>query len=367
MFPRWVDQAVGLAAAGVTLWAGLRLWRSLRAFSPRGKTVLITGGSRGLGLVLARELAAEGARIAICSRDPAELDRAEQNLAAQGADVLAFPCDLTNAPQVQGMIAQVLQRRRRIDLLINNAGSICVGPLETMTLDDFRQEMDNNYWSAVHATLALLPSMREQQAGRIVNIASIGGEISVPHLLPYSASKFALVGFSEGLRAEVAKDGIVVTTVCPGLMRTGSARNAEFKGRHRAEYAWFSISDALPILSMSAERAARQIIAACKRGDAKVVLSWPAKLAARLHGLFPGLTCDLLSLVNRVLPGPGGVGTRRVKGKDSESAVSPSILTTLSDRAAERNNEIQRGDGLVSPGIRLGRRSSNTVSNSGRP
>ena len=75
----------------------------------------------------------------------------------------------------------------------------------------------------------------------------------MPHLLPYSASKFALVGFSEGLRAELAKDGIRVTTVCPGLMRTGSPPNAAFKGRHREEYAWFALSDALPILSISAE------------------------------------------------------------------------------------------------------------------
>src|SRR5262249_9500692 len=142
--------------------------------------------------------------------------------------------------------------------------------------------------------------------GRIVNIASIGGELSVPHLLPYSASKFALVGLSSGLRAELAKDGIIVTTVCPGLMRTGSPWNATFKGQHRIEYAWFSVSDALPVVSLSADRAARQIVAACKRGDAEVILSLPAQLAVLFYGLFPGLTSDLFGLINRFLPGPGG-------------------------------------------------------------
>jgi short-subunit dehydrogenase len=153
--------------------------------------------------------------------------------------------------------------------------------------------MKVHFWGPLYAISAVVPDMRQRKAGRIVNIASIGGKVNMPHLLPYNASKFALVGFSEGLRAELAKDHVAVTTVCPGLMRTGSPRNALFKGRHRAEYTWFSISDAVPLVSQSAERAARQIIEACKRGDAEVVLSLPAKVASVVHGLFPGLTADL--------------------------------------------------------------------------
>jgi hypothetical protein len=123
-------------------------------------------------------------------------------------------------------------------------------------------------------------------------------------------------------------------------MRTGSPRHASFKGRHRAEYAWFSITDALPLLSQSAERAARQIIAACKRGDAEVVLSPPAKLAVLVHGILPGGTADLLGLANTVLlPSPDGPGTTQVPGGQGSSALSPSWLTTLSERAARRYNE----------------------------
>jgi short-subunit dehydrogenase len=254
--------------------------------------------------------------------------------------VLAVPCDVTRPVQVEAMVDEVVRRWGRIDVLVNNAGTISVGPIETMSLDDYRQAMDVHFWAAVYTIRAVLPYMRRQRDGRIVNIASIGGKLSLPHLVPYSASKFALVGLSEGLRSELAEDGILVTTVCPGLMRTGSPRHAFFKGRHRAEYAWFKISDSLPLFSMSAERAARQIIAACEAGEAEVVLSWPAKLAVMFHDLFPAWTADILAALNHVLPGPGGRATSAVEGKESESFWTDSWLTGLSNRAARANNEI---------------------------
>jgi short-subunit dehydrogenase len=227
-----------------------------------------------------------------------------------------------------------------VDVLVNNAGVIEVGPMEVMTVEDYEEAMRTHFWGPLYATLAVLPGMRLRGQGRIVNISSIGGKLAPPHLLPYAASKFALTGLSEGLRAELKKDGIYVTTVCPGLMRTGSPINATFKGQNRAEYAWFSISDALPLASMAAERAARQIVRACRRGDAEVILSLPAKLAAKFHGLFPGLTSDLMGLIHRLLPSPGGIGTQRALGHESTSEASPSWLTALGERAAERNNEL---------------------------
>ena len=330
-----------LAAAGVgALLAARAVARKWSEYDLKGKTVLITGGSRGLGLVMAREFASEGARLAICARDEVELERARADLQKRGAATLAVPCDLTDRSQVNEMVSVVRDHFGRIDVLVNNAGVIQVGPVEVMTLEDYEEAMRAHFWAPLYTTLAVLPEMRRRRDGRIVNISAIGGKISVPHLVPYSASKFALVGLSEGLRAELQKDGVVVTTVCPGLMRTGSPRNATFKGQHRAEYAWFSISDALPLTAMQAERAARQIIDACKHGDAEIVLTIQAQLAVKFHALFPGLTQDLLGLINRVLPGPGGIGRKRAKGKDSQSELSPSWLTALSDRAAERNNEV---------------------------
>ncbi|HEV2706478.1 MAG TPA: SDR family NAD(P)-dependent oxidoreductase [Pyrinomonadaceae bacterium] len=329
------------AAAGLgALFVARAAVRRIGGYDFRGKTVLITGSSRGLGLVLARELAKEGARLAICARDRVELERARDDLAARGAEVFAFPCDVTDRAQVEELVEVVTSHFGAIDVLVNNAGVIQVGPVEVMTLADYEEAMRTHFWGPLYATLAVLPAMRARGEGRIVNISSIGGKIGIPHLVPYSASKFALTGLSEALRAELSKDGIVVTTVCPGLMRTGSPRNAIFKGQHRAEYAWFSISDALPVTSIQAERAARQIIAATRRGDAEVILTIQAVLAVKFRQLFPEVTADLLELVNRLLPAPGGIGRRRARGKDSQSELSPSLLTTLGDRAAVRNNEM---------------------------
>lgn len=311
-----------------------------KPYDLRGKVVLITGGSRGLGLVLARQLAEHRARLVICARDRAELDRAFEELSARNVPVLAITCDVTKKRQVENMVAAVLERWSRIDVLINNAGTICVGPEETMTRGDYELAMRTNFWGPLNMIQAVVAGMRQRQEGRIVNITSIGGKISIPHLLPYNASKFALVGLSEGLRSELVKDGVVVTTVCPGLMTTGSPRHAWFKGQNVAEYAWFSMSDALPGLAMRAEQAAREIIDACRYGRAEVVLSIPAKISVLLHDLFPGLVTDFLALMNRLLPGPGGIGKAAAEGKESQSDLVPSWLQKLNERAARSNNEI---------------------------
>ena len=326
-----------LAAAGAGVFVLKSLWNQLTDFDLNGKTVLITGGSRGLGLVMAREFAREGARVAICARDEAELQRAQTDL---GGEVMTIPCDVTNKQSVALMIDRVNSRFGGVDVLVNNAGVIQVGPIEVMTPADFEEAMKIHFWGPLNTILAVLPAMRARKSGRIVNISSIGGKVSVPHLVPYSASKFALVGLSKGLRTELMKDGIKVTTVCPGLMRTGSPRNADFKGKHQLEYAWFSISDALPLLTVSAENAARQIVRACKRGEAELVISVPAKVAVLFESLFPEVMSQILAAVNQFLPGAGGVGTQTMKGRDSKSAWSPSWLTTLNEEAAIRNNEV---------------------------
>jgi short-subunit dehydrogenase len=240
---------------------------------------------------------------------------------------------VSNRNQVQNLVDKANNRFGRIDVLVNNAGIITVGPLQTQTLSDFEESMGTMFWGVVHPTLAVLPQMLERKSGRVVHITSIGGKVSVPHLLPYSCAKFAAVGFSEGLRAELAKEGIRVVTVVPGLMRTGSPVNAFFKGKHRAEHTWFTLSDSLPLVtSMSARRAARQIVNATRRGDAEIILTPQAQLAARFHGLFPGTTTEILGLMNRLLP--DGVGSERVIGKESETAASRSFLTALNQRAA---------------------------------
>jgi NAD(P)-dependent dehydrogenase (short-subunit alcohol dehydrogenase family) len=343
---RWGSGVPLLLAAGASLWAARRL-RSHSSYTLRGRTVLITGGSRGLGLALARQAAAEGARVVICGRDPESLRRAYDSLANGETEVLALAADVTSPESVREMISTVRRHFGTIDVLINNAGVIEVGPAVTMTLADYEEAMATNFWGMVYPTLEVLPDMRARGSGRIVNITSIGGKLGVPHLLPYSASKFAAVGFSQGLRAEVAGDGIKVVTVCPGLMRTGSPRNAIFRGKHRSEYAWFSISDALPGLSISAEEAARRIVAACRRGAAEVLFPFPARVAAVVNAVAPGLTAGVLAMVDRLLPDAAGGTPGRRRGAESQSWLSPSWLSRLGDRAARKYNQIAPMEGAT--------------------
>jgi NAD(P)-dependent dehydrogenase (short-subunit alcohol dehydrogenase family) len=335
---------LGLALAGAGMYMAARAVRQYaRWYDLRGKTALITGGSRGLGLALGRELVARGACVAICARDVDELERASSDLVRPGRPVLALPCDVSDIEEVGRMTQAVREHFGSIDVLVNNAGVIEVGPAETMTLADYEEALDINLRGALHTMLTVIPDMRRRGEGRIVNITSIGGKIAMPHLAPYTMSKYALVGLSKAMRVELAKDGIVVTTICPGLMRTGSPRNATFKGRHRAEYAWFSISDSLPLLTVSAEKAARRIVSACQRGEAEAIFPIQAKLAAIVESIAPELVADLLGLFNRLLPASGGIGSERIKGSESYSSISPSWLTVLGDSAARRYNEVVNG------------------------
>ncbi len=321
--------------------AGYFAYRTLKPkYDFRDKHVVITGGSRGLGLVMARQFADAGARLSICSRDSDELMHAADDLRNRGAKLTAVECDVTDRVRVREFVALARLRNGPIDVLVNNAGVIQVGPLEEMREEDFENSLDTHFWAALYTTLEVVPEMKARGRGRVVNVASFGGKVAVPHLLPYSVGKFALVGFSHGLRSELGRHGIVVTTVCPGLMQTGSHLNADFKGRNEDEYAWFAAGNAVPGFSMGAETAASRIIAACARGDAELVLGLPAKLAVTAQALCPNLVAELLALVNdRVLPEPGGIGSATAKGRYSRSAL-PDAVTASTDRAAARNNEI---------------------------
>lgn len=333
-----MNRALLLAGLGA---AGYLAYRALKPkYDFRDKHVLITGGARGLGLVLARQFAARGARLSICSRDATQVSAAEDELRARGASVVAVECDVTDQARVNEFVSVAKLRNGPVDVLVNNAGVIQVGPVDVMREEDFEQSLKTHFWAALYTTLAVLPDMKARRAGRIVNVSSFGGKVAVPHLLPYSVGKFALVGFSNGLRSELKQHGVVVTTVCPGLMRTGSHINADFKGRHEEEYAWFATGNAIPGFSMSAESAASKILAACAAGDAEVVLGLPAKVATAAQALAPNLVADVLELTNaHVLPESGGVGTATVKGRHSRALV-PEFVTAHTDRAAARNNEV---------------------------
>lgn len=333
------NKLVLLGIGATVLNAATTVNRMLRRIDFKDKVVVITGGSRGLGLVLARRLAKENAKLVLLARDTEELELAKQQLDEKDAIVRTFQCDVTVQNEIEQTLAKIIEEMGCIDILVNNAGVIQVGPQESMTTDDYRNALDSHFWAPLYAALAVIPHMKERKFGRIVNIASIGGKISVPHLLPYNASKFALAGLSEGLRYELMPDNVFVTTVCPGLMRTGSHVNAKFKGQHKLEYALFSTMNSLPFLSANAERAAAEIIDACRFGDAELIITMPAKLATKFKALFPETTAEALGAISRFLPKKGENGNELKSGKDSQSELSPNAFTYLADKAVLKNNE----------------------------
>jgi NAD(P)-dependent dehydrogenase (short-subunit alcohol dehydrogenase family) len=322
----------------VIAWLVIRVIRTAR-YSLRDKIVLITGGSRGLGLVLARHICAQGGSVALIARDPEELARAKVDLAPRGGMVLTIECDLLDPTQIGAAVRQVIVRFGKIDILINNAGIIEVGPLENMTREDFERAMRLHFWAPFELIAQVVPEMRIWGGGRIVNISSIGGKVAVPHLAPYSASKFALTGFSDAIRAELARDNIHVTTVAPGMMRTGSHVNAKFKGKHDMEFAWFAASAGAPLISMNADRAARKILAACRRAQPSLTLTFAARGAILGNAFFPSLTGYVMRLVNRFLPKPSGAEGNQLRVGSEVRRLIPDWLTRSADRATIRNNE----------------------------
>jgi NADP-dependent 3-hydroxy acid dehydrogenase YdfG len=241
--------------------------------------------------------------LAICARDSAELDRARIDLERRGYEVLPVVCDVTDQAKVAGMVLAVIARYARIDVLVNNAGAIHVGPVESMQAADFKTAMDVIFWGTLYPILEVMPSYVARQSGKIVNISSIGGKVSVPHLAPYSAAKFAVAGLSEGLRSELGKHNITVTAIFPGLMRTGSTGNAHYRGDRLREAAWFSTSATLPGLTLSAQRAAHMIADATRDGVGERVLGAPAWTLERVHSIFPAKTIELIgTLATAILP-----------------------------------------------------------------
>jgi NAD(P)-dependent dehydrogenase (short-subunit alcohol dehydrogenase family) len=335
-----------LAMAGFGVGAALAWWaasasRRHARESFRHRVVLITGGARGLGLELARLFADEGAYIAIVGRDMSTLMDVKEELRTRGAaDVDAFTCDVTSRAQAESAVVRMISRWGRLDVLVNNAGIMLSAPLERVKIEDFEKAMAVHFWAPLFLMRAAAPHMARQGDGRIVNIASIGGRVAVPHLLPYCASKHALVGLSDGMRAELARQHIAVTTVCPGLMRTGSHLNANFRGRQELEFALFALLDAWPLTSTNAERAARRIVEATRARRAHLTITVQAKLLALLNTVAPETFATAVALANRLLPRSGGQNPFEEKtGWESRPRWLPSIVTRLADRAAIRNHE----------------------------
>lgn len=288
--------ALGLGAAALSLWP-------VAPNSFRNRSVIITGGSRGLGLALAEAFLQEGACVTLLARDTQELERAQTILdQIPDGQVYTIGCDVTQPDELIQAFEHVESRFGRIDVLVNNAGTIAVGPFETMEQPDFDALVDLQLNAVIHAVQLAIPAFRRVGEGRIINISSIGGAIPVPHMSTYCTGKFAMAGLSETIAAELAPENIKVTTVYPGLMRTGSPIQAVFKGNHEKEYAWFTTGDVSPGISVSAAQAAKYIIEGSRNGDARVAFPWVTNLGILGHAVFPETYAFIMRQAARALP-----------------------------------------------------------------
>ncbi len=326
-----------LATAALAAGAiGLAVARYRGRYNFENKVVVITGGSRGLGLVLARELALRGASLGLMARDALELARARRSIDSESL-VQLLPADVTDPAQVEQAFSTVIRRFGRIDVVINNAGQILSAPFDDTTAEDFKAMLDVHFWGTLNVSRAALPHLARHGEGRIINICSIGARVPIPHLSAYCASKYAQAGLSAVMAEELRAKGIRVTTVLPGLMRTGSHLQAWFKGERSTEFALFSLVGGAPGTSMSAERAARLILSAAARGQSDAVIPFTYRQLARLTALAPNTTIAALATVNEMMPGPQ---TRfAAQGKHMQLPKLVKGVAALNEHAADRNNQ----------------------------
>ncbi|RYX83769.1 SDR family oxidoreductase [bacterium] len=317
----------------------LRLLRANAAVDFRSRTILISGGSRGLGLNIARQFAKEGANLVLLARDEDELKNAKRELEGMGVQVLTIEGDVTLKSDCEKAVKATVERFGSLDGLVNNAGIIQIGPLEHMSDEDFKSAIDLHIYGPLYLSRAALPYLKRGRIGRIANIASFGGQVAVPHMAPYAASKFGLVGLSDALRHEVAKDGVLVTTVCPGIIRTGSHVQAKFKGHQKSEYKMFKLGAISP-LAVDPTVASKLIVDAMRYGDP--YLTFPAVIgwASLLYRVFPNLAALVLGILVRFMPPPTDEsGDETLSGIQLESGEGNVPFAAVADKAVTANNE----------------------------
>ena len=326
--------------------AALALSKVTKPYSFQNRVAMITGGSRGLGLALAKRLVREGAYVSLLARDLKELEQAKNLLMNYTSDdhVLLCECDVTDNGQLTKAFQKTTHELGAIDVLINNAGAIIVGPFESMTLEDFDAQIKLHLYANINATQKILPIFRKNRGGRIVNICSMGGKVAVPHMLPYDSSKFALAGFSQGITAELAKENISVTTVYPTLMRTGSPIQAVFKGNAQKEFAWFANADVFPGLSMSAVEAAEKIVQATRDRRSELIPTFIGRARMMVGAFLPELMLYAMGIMNRLMPTGISFMYRTGAQARTESSYLSSSLKKAAKQAEQENNQTEKSD-----------------------
>ena len=254
----------------------------------RGTVAVVTGAGSGIGRALALGLARAGCALALADRDAHVVANAAADAKQAGAGTVStHAVDVADAAEMARFRDEVVQAHGRAELLINNAGVALAGELEEISLDDMRWLVDINFWGVVHGTKLFLPLLRQQREAHIVNISSIFGIIAVAGQSAYAASKFAVRGFSEAVRHELAGTGIRVTTVHPGGVRTNIARNARVPAKFDPRCREQLVARFDRLARTTPEAAAERILHGIERDELRIVLGADARLMSALGWLMP--------------------------------------------------------------------------------
>lgn len=246
-----------------------------------GKVVVVTGASMGIGEAMARIFADHGASVVLLSRDAVRAEAARGRV-GHTERTMALSCDVRNREEIDRVLGLTMHHFQRVDVWINNAGHGLLDSVATVEMSACRETFETNFFGAVEAMQAVIPVMKQQGSGTIINISSVAGHIPVPFHAVYSATKFALNAIGKAARVELKAFGIHVMTVCPGRVRTDFTANAT-RGKELKRVRPASVR------GISAERVARAVLQGYLKQKREVVVPWTMHPAIKLYQLFPGL------------------------------------------------------------------------------
>jgi len=248
----------------------------------RSKTVVITGASMGIGEALAQAFVREECKVVLSSRDPGRLEAARTRVGSPDR-TLAIACDVRHREEIDSLLGLTLHNFGRIDIWINNAGFGLQDSVAAMDMRACRDMFDTNLFGAIECMQAVIPVMKGQQGGMVINISSVAGHIPLPYSAAYSATKFAMNAIGKGARMELQGSGIHVMTVCPGYITTAFSENA-VRGKDRLR-----LGGAKQRGGISAARVAAAVVSACRTEKREVIVPWQHHISVKFYQLFPWL------------------------------------------------------------------------------
>jgi short-subunit dehydrogenase len=246
-----------------------------------GRVVVVTGASMGIGEAIAKKFATEGANVVVLSRDTARAEAARARIGCSERTI-ALSCDVRHSEEIDRVLGLTLHHFKRVDVWVNNAGHGLMDSVAELDMPACRELFETNFFGALSAMQAVIPVMREQGGGTIINVSSVAGHIPLPFHAAYSASKFALNALGKAARVELKRDGIHVLTICPGYVRTAFGENS-VRGRELKRVRPTSVR------GITSERVANAAWAAYRKHKREVIVPWTMHVPIKLYQLFPGL------------------------------------------------------------------------------